>query len=196
MGKYDDITTGQWEAVGNKLGGQGGVGRFLRGELVVTEAFTEIPGTLTLGIHQSADAYRQALKEGGFKIGNWGHDILCRPDFTCALKETMIHPVVRSVGELGLKGSATLKEIYDRAKERGHGLCSAETGPTLRLACPRQAMGEWLFVAMEPIIYEGGFQNVFYLAARDIGLCLNGHFGRHSQRWYANNRWVFDDTSR
>ena len=41
--KYSELTLGQIEAIGNKLGGMSGINRFLAGELAVVEVQPETP---------------------------------------------------------------------------------------------------------------------------------------------------------
>ncbi len=58
--KYPDITLGRVEAVWNKLGGEEGVGRFLRGDLMVSELRKPRVGTQEFSV--TVD-YSQTLEE-------------------------------------------------------------------------------------------------------------------------------------
>ncbi|MBI4692031.1 MAG: hypothetical protein HY773_01110 [Candidatus Terrybacteria bacterium] len=111
-----------------------GLKKFLKG-LCPPETSSSFPvwKTVTLGIHKSVDEYRKALEANGFKIGNWGDDILGKSAFTVSSEETEVELVKMTVAELGFKDSATRKDIYERAIEFGLKLCPNEVGPALRL---------------------------------------------------------------
>ena len=101
--------------------------------------------TIKLGTGlKTADDFRQALKASGFEIGNWANDILGKPAFTAAAKETEVELVRVSVAERGFKNGATRKDIYQRAQELGLELCPNEVGPQLRLQYKDQPYNEWL----------------------------------------------------
>ncbi len=73
------------------------------GRVIVANSFPTWK-TIRLGTGlQSADEFRGALKNGGFRIGSWGNDILGRPAFKAATKETEVDLVNISVAELGFK---------------------------------------------------------------------------------------------
>jgi len=86
--------------------------------------------TIKLGTGlKTADDFREALKDGGFRIGDWANDILGKPAFKAAVEETEIDLVVVSVAELGFKKGATREDIYKRAQELGLEVCPSEVGP-------------------------------------------------------------------
>ena len=148
--------------------------------------------TVKLGIGlTTADDFRTAIKQAGFRIGDWANDILGKPAFTVSEVEMELDLVNISVAELGFENGATRKEVYDRAIELGLALCPNEVGPQLRLQYKDQPRGEWFIVAMEPISDSVGDLEVFFLAHRVGGLwlyCGNGHPGF---RWVADTRFVF-----
>jgi len=192
--KYGEVTLGQMEAIVNKLGGMDGVRRFLSGDTIVTVAERVFPAwkTITLGTSlRTADEFRGALKSNGFHIGDWGNDILDKPAFTTAPKETEVDLVVVSVAELGFKNGATRLEIYERSQELGLELCPAEVGPQLRLQYKDQPRGEWLLIGMEPITDSDGHPSVFSVECGDDGLWLGGNHGHPGSFWPCPNRWVF-----
>ena len=148
--------------------------------------------TIKLGTGlQNACEFREALKNGGFRIGDWGNDILGKPAFKVSPKETSIELVQITVAELGFKDGATRKDIYERAISLGLELCPNEVGPQLRLQYKDQPKGEWLLIAMEPIAGSRGDLLVFDVVHRDDGLCLYGDRGRPSFFWDGSYRWVF-----
>ncbi|MEK7149603.1 MAG: hypothetical protein AAB757_01345 [Patescibacteria group bacterium] len=148
--------------------------------------------TIKLGTDlKLADDFRKALKANGHRIDDWGNDILGKPAFTTADKETEIDLAVVSNAELGFKEGACVKDTYKRALELGLVLCPNEVGPQLRLQYTNQPMGEWLLVAMDPIKNSGGGLGVFGVARYVDGSWLDGCRGHPDYRWYAVSRFVF-----
>jgi len=191
--KYGELTLGQVEAVVNKLGGMEGVKRFLSGETLIKEAEREfkIWKTIKLGTGlKTAEDFRCFLRVGGFRLSDWASDILGKPAFKVADEETEIDLVMVTVGELGFKKGARRDQIYERAKELGLELCPAEVGPQLRLQYQDQPDGEWIIVAMEPIIASGGDPDVFSVGCRD-SVWLHGGWGYPDRFWLAAFQWVF-----
>jgi hypothetical protein len=190
--KYGEINLGQVEAIINKLGGEQGALRFLRGELVVSAAKPiEMPvwKTVKLGTCKTPSEYRKALKKAGMRIGDWGDDILGR--ITCSKEEIDLDLVVLSVGDLGLKDGAKYSDICAKAVELGLELCPAEVGPALRLQYGDQPKGEWLRIAMEAITDRDGSLSFFYVERGGDGLWLRGHGGLPDGVWGAVHRFVF-----
>lgn len=191
--EYNELNLGQIEAIVNKLGGMEGVQRFLSGETVVKtheKTFT-VWKTIKLGTIKNADDFRKALKKAGFKIGNWGNDILDKPAFTVASSEEEIQLVNLSVADLGFKNGATYKDVCAKAKELGLELCPNEVGPQLRLQYKDQPKGEWLRIAMEPITDSDGHLHVFGVVHDVGGLWLYGRSGYSGLFWLADDRFVF-----
>lgn len=149
--------------------------------------------TIKLGTGlKTADDFRKALKEANCSIGYLGNDILGKPAFKVADKETEVELIVVSNAELGFENGTTVKETYARAKELGLDLCPNEVGPQLRLQYKDQPKGEWLLVAMEPITDSVGNVGVFHVERRGDGkLWLGGSRGNPDHGWDASTRWVF-----
>ena len=192
--KYGELTLGQVEAVVNKLGGMEGVKRFLAGETMAkeTEHEFDIWKTIKLGTgFKTADEFRRALRDGGFRISGWASDILGNPAFKVASEETEVDLIKVTVAELGFKESVRRDQIYERAKEFGLELCPAEVGPQLRLRYKDQPNGEWILVAMEPIFASGGNPRLFPVGRNDSGLWLSGLWSPPARFWPADRRWVF-----
>lgn len=149
---------------------------------------------LQLGTYKSTEDLRQALIDAGFKIGDWGDDILKRVEV--ATKPTEVGIVVVTVTELGFPNGATQAQIYERALSLGLQLCPAEVGPQLRLQYADQPNGECILVGMEPISISdsGGSLSVFYVLHADFdGLSpwLLGNSGDPDLDWDGNARWAF-----
>ncbi len=194
MAKYNDLTLGQVEALVNKLGGMEGVQRFLSGELLVS-AIAKVWKTwktIQLGCGlQTADDFRKAVKSAGMKIGDWANDILGKPAFTATESVTEVELVVVSVAELGFKDGATRKDIYIRAQEFGLDLCPPKVGLQLRLQYTDQPKGEWLVIAMEPIIDSDGDLSLFSVGRDDDGRWLSARSGRPGLFCGGHDRFVF-----
>ncbi len=189
--KYGELTLGQIEAIVNKLGGMDGVRRFLSGELTLSVPQFTIWKTVKLGTGlKIADDFRKALKDGGFKIGNWGNDILGKPAFTASETEMELPLVNVSVAELGFNDGATRGDIYERAISLGLELCPSEVGPQLRLQYKDQPKGEWLLIGMKPISDSDGYPNVFHVVHGEDGRWLNGN-GKWDTLWDGYSRFVF-----
>jgi len=154
---------------------------------------------------RTAEDFRRTIENRGMQIDYFARDIIIKPQFTIAAKEAEVNLAVVSVLDLGfnevvkpwdIKG-AKLKDIYKRAQERGLQLCPAEVGPQLRLQYACQPRGEWLIVAMEPIVGSINFSWLFRIE-RDIDLeqgrsilSLRTFCGCPDTFWPSDFRFVF-----
>lgn len=169
-----------------------GLQDLIEGRFAVGELKFPVWKTIKLGTGlKTADDFRQALKAYGFKIGDWASDILGKPAFTVAAKETEVELVKVLVRDLGFQNGAVQKDIYRKAQELGLGLCPNEVGPQLRLQYKDQPLGEWLRIAMEPISDSVGFLFAFNVVYDDDGLWLRGGGGRPAGFWDAVGQFVF-----
>jgi hypothetical protein len=142
-----------------------------------------------LGTFKSISQIREALKISGFKIGNWGCDILNK--ITLSQEETEVELVTTMVAELGFRNGACYGDIMSRIQELGLDLCPAEVGPQLRLQYPDQPKGEWIIIAMNPITDSNDDFRLFSLGHGYEGRWLNGHYGTPGHFWFAGLRMVF-----
>lgn len=182
-----------------KLGGEEGkewlaaFKRFLRKE----EPWPKVPEfpiwkTIKLGTGlKVAEDFRHALSDGGFRLSGWASGILGKPAFTAAGEETEVDLVRVAVGELGFRKGARRDQIYERAKELGLEVCPPEVGPQLRLQYQDQPNGEWILIAMEPIIDSDGCPLVFSVGRRGSELWLSSYWGNPGHFWGAGHQWVF-----
>lgn len=145
--------------------------------------------TIKLGTHDSHQALRQALVDGGFRIGSWGDDILKR--ISVATKPNRVDLVLTTVAELGFPNGARWSEVYGKILSLGLRLCPAEAGPQLRFQYPDQPMGEWVLIAMEPITDSDGYPHVFSVARDGRGRWLGAPYGRSGHFVLGDHRWVF-----
>ena len=139
-------------------------------------------------IKNGADAKR-ILESNDVKFGGVSTEILRKVEFSNEIKKFDL--VSFSVEQLGFPGSATTAEIYQRADELGLKLCPAEVGPLLRLAYKDQKEGEYLLVAMKPILSTGGNPRLFGLGRRSGGVWLDTNWVNPGNRWFPQHRFVF-----
>lgn len=149
--------------------------------------------TLKFQKFETPDNARKILKENNIRVSNWANDIIGKIDFAKEEKDEVEDQLVIVSGlYLGFKDNATRKQICNRAFECGLELLSPEKGPKIRLQYLDQPNGEWLYVAMEPIIASDGDPNIFKVERDDAGLFwLYCSFDHPGSLWNPKNRWVF-----
>jgi len=143
--------------------------------------FNTIFKTITLGVRKSIKAYHKALIEDNFLP----NAVRVSP------RQIQLDLVALSVTELGFKKDARLDRVYAKAKKLGLDLCPAEVGPALRLAYPRQPIGDWLRIAMEPIPDWDGAFKVFEVAHDGNGRRLRSDHATPSTIWTLDVRCIF-----
>lgn len=168
--------------------------RFLRREnpwMAATQAFkTWKIVRLGTGL-KTADDFHKALKASGFKIGEWANDILDKPAFKAATKESELELVRVTVGEFGFINGATRQQIYQRAQELGLKTCPNEVGPQLRLQYKDQPNGEWIIIAMWPIADSDGNFKLLNVRHNDDGLWLSSNCSSAGYVWNSDNVFIF-----
>jgi len=133
--------------------------------------------------------YIKELTEQGFKKSEYSEDILNKME---VLKQKeKIDLVSFSVKQLGFPDGATLKEIYDKAKEFGLELCPPQVGPELRLDYKDQPAGEWLRIAMDAISDRDDNPSLFNVDQFDSVSWLCNDDGRLGLHWDGGHRFVF-----
>ena len=145
--------------------------------------------TIRLGGFKTPAEIEKALEDGGFKMSDWAKQILEKTPLSGNPSE--INLVRMTVADLGFESSATTEEIYARANELGLDLCPAEVGPQLRLQYPDQPVGEWLRVAMEPILDSVGDLDIFDLGYDGVGRWLRTSGGRPGGGWNPEDPFLF-----
>ena len=107
-------------------------------------------------------------------------------------KELTLSVEANSELNVNAKEGAKLEDTYARALELGLELCPNEVGPQLRLQYTDQPNGEWLLIAMEPIIGSSGNRGLFRVKQLAYGgQYLNGSYGNPDNVWHADTRFVF-----
>lgn len=168
-----------WFVRGSELG-TGSLETFLKGVIQTVE----IGG-------KTADWLEEELRQAGVNISSFAQDMLHSPNFTTLKELQRLETVWVKVQDLGLSGTPTTGQIYDRAKELGLELCPAEAGPHLRLAYKYQPLGEGFVIAMKQIADRDGDPHVFYLERDDDGLWLDGDWASSDNEWGLGGGFVF-----
>ncbi len=196
--KIDFVESGLKEIINNpeKAGRQ--LALFLKngGRVVVGNGAFPVWKTIKHGVKgfQTAKDFRKALKKAGFKIDEWGNDILGKAAYRVSAEEIEVSLVVVSNVELGFNElGISMEDTYIRAQDLGLELCQPEDALLLRLEYPDQSKGydKGLIIATEPIINSYSRPEVFYLyydyRGRSIGSCK----GDPDRRWSGDCRFVF-----
>jgi hypothetical protein len=140
--------------------------------------------TIAIGTFANAYTLMGALDAAG--------EILARPAFALSAIRTNVDLVAISADQLGFQAdTASLGEIYARARQLGFGLAPAEVAPQLRLQYFDQPIGEFLIIAMEPIKTWKGEPVTLTVANGGAGLVLIGQDGRASAQIPVRSRFLF-----
>ena len=147
--------------------------------------------TITVGTFANSFALRNALDAAGCGIGDLAKEILARPAFTLSTTRTDVELIAVSAAELGFQTeTASLANIYARARRLGFGLAAAEVAPQLRLQYLDQPMGEFL-IGMEPIKTWKGEPVILTVANGGAGLVLIGQDGSANAEIPVASRFLF-----
>jgi hypothetical protein len=148
--------------------------------------------TITLGTHDSASSLREALNAAGCRIGQLAGEALARPAFTVSPSKVDVDLVILSVGQLGFDAEgASYGEIHARAAQLGLELCPPEVGPQLRLQYVDQPLGEFLHIAMAPVLTDSGDVVGLSVGNGGAGLLLVGFDARPNLAVSPPLRFVF-----
>ncbi len=148
--------------------------------------------TITVGTFANSFALRNALDAAGCGIGDQAEEILARPAFTVSATKTDVELVAVSAAELGFQtDTASLADIYARARQLGFGLAAAEVAPQLRLQYFDQPIGEFFLVGMEPIKTWEGEPVILTVANGGARLVLIGQDGSADAEIPVASRFLF-----
>lgn len=200
--KYADITLGQIEAIINKLGGEQGALRFLRGELQVSEStrlWREEDGIIYFSVTSdgtTGDEWITRLESKGFRIG--------KGSFTEQILRSPLNfkPTSGVTTEV-----AILKSILFEENNRGTDDIRAEADkhkfskPNTEVAClirekftddEIRAMGlQYLIVMHEPINDRFGISYLLTAWLGDNGRWLSSFHCRNGIKWCCNSGFAF-----
>ena len=148
--------------------------------------------TIRVGTFANSFALRNALDAAGCGIGDSAEEILARPAFTVSAVKTDVELVAVSATELGFQtDTASLADIYARARQLGFELAAAEVAPQLRLQYFDQPIGEFLTIGMEPIKTWKGAPVILTVANGGAGLVLIGQDGSADAEIPVASRFLF-----
>lgn len=200
--KYPRMEWGIMEAVVNRLGGEEGVKRFLRGELVVSEPdrrWREENGVIYFSVTSDGTTgpqWIERLSSQGVQISDWAKRVLNSPDFV---------PTSGVTTEVAiLKGM--LFENADRVTEKIRAEASRRklTEPNPEVAClireasmdkEWEAMGLWWIVVMhEPIKDSDGLPSLLYVSRDSQWLELDADCVNPDDEWDRGYGFVFVDS--
>jgi hypothetical protein len=163
-------------------------------EPISAKVATDVPNwsTITLGTHAGGHALHEALRAADYGIGGVASDVLDLPEFRVSQSRRKVSLAVLSAADLGFEAEgASLEEIYRRAARLGLGLCPAEVAPELRLQYVDQPIGEFLHVAMKPVVMANGDAVGLSVGNGGAGLLLVGRNIRPDLIVPPNYRFVF-----
>jgi hypothetical protein len=147
--------------------------------------------TITIGTFSDSSALLNALSAISCGVGD-AAAILARSAFTVSGTKTEVELLSVSAAELGFLGeTASLWQIYERAKRLGFGLAPAEIAPQLRLQYLDQPIGEFLIIGMEPIRASTGESVILTVANGGAGLILIGQDVSADAEIPVTSRFVF-----
>jgi hypothetical protein len=148
--------------------------------------------TIAVGTFANSFALRNALDAAGCGIGDQAEEILARPAFTVRATKTDVELVAVSAAELGFQtDTASLGDIYARARQLGFGPPAAEVAPQLRLQYLDQPIGEFLIIGMEPIKTWTGDPVILTVGNGGAGLILIGQDGSAEAEISVASRFLF-----
>ncbi|MFA6077981.1 MAG: hypothetical protein WC724_03095 [Candidatus Paceibacterota bacterium] len=148
--------------------------------------------TITIGNYKNTDELKEDILKLGFRIGDWANDILNDPSFDLASKEIKIDLICITVGELGFKNGAYLKEIQDRALSLGLKYCPMEVGPQLRRQYIDQPRLESLQIGMQSQVDSKGHKSEFRVVHGVDGfMWLVGDHKHQDNFWEEGEQFIF-----
>lgn len=127
---------------------------------------------LSLGILGSGAEYARALTTTtALRCDEFAESVL--KELEVPKEQTEARLVKLVPRDLGIDQPVSYDDIVRRAKQKGLDLCTAETGPALRLRYTDQPADEWINVAMQPVWDDRAERSrIFALASAPNGLWL------------------------
>ena len=145
--------------------------------------------TVKLGVHKTHDVCRASLRKNGINVCDWSGNTLTLKKVQLSQTETDLELIGLSGTDLGFDEATRRDIIHERIIERGFDLCPAEAAIMLRESYKTQPRGEWLVVAMEPLIGDH-YPIVFGIDHDEEGLWLSTLYGYPHHRYNPGNMFV------
>jgi hypothetical protein len=147
---------------------------------------------ISLGTFADAHALIDELDTAHIVIGELADQALHRPGFTVAKGKSVVALAVLTPAQLGVgQNGASRSEIFARARRLGFDLCPSEAAAVLRLQYTNQRVGEFLDIAMEPIVTYAGDRVSLTVGNGGEGLILIGYVARPDEIVPASRKLVF-----
>jgi hypothetical protein len=189
--KYGNVTLGRVEAVWNKLGGEDGVGKFLRGELIVSEptcTWRERDGIIYLTVTSdgtTGPAWIERLEGKGYRLSDYAKSVLRSADFQPT--NGAIYEVAILKGMLFEDKNRVTSKIRTEAAELNLDQAHPEIACLIREKFSDEdieAMGlVWIVTMHEPIKDSVGGPFLLGADRNDGGRRLSAYYGRPDDRW-------------
>ncbi|MCK9445351.1 hypothetical protein M0Q50_00490 [bacterium] len=152
--------------------------------------------TIKIGDFKDWKKAHQKLEKAGIKNNILFSGVLEKIPFV--RNKAKVDIMLFSLAELGLDSVSNrahgveYEEICERAKQLGLLMCPAEVGLQLRLQYKKQPLGEWIVIAMEPIIGSDNEPKLFIVGRNNIGLWLNcDYYNKADDFWSGERRFAF-----
>jgi hypothetical protein len=152
--------------------------------------------TIKIGDFKDWKKAHQKLEKAGIKNNILFRGVLEKIPFV--RNKAKVDIMLFSLAELGLDSVSNrahgveYEEICERAKQLGLLMCPAEVGLQLRLQYKKQPLGEWIVIAMEPIIGSDNEPKLFIVGRNNIGLWLNcDYYNKADDFWSGERRFAF-----
>ena len=154
-----------------------------------------VRSTLEIG-GKSAEQLEEEMKQAGINISAYTRYMLYSLAFTTLDHPQEVELLKLRVQDLGLSGTPTTNQIFERAQKSTYGefrlgLCPAEVGPHQRLSDTDQPLNDWYTIAMHQITGRLGSPRVFVLARDARGLGLYDRWAEPYFQWVPDDRIVF-----
>lgn len=140
------------------------------------------------------DGLRSALRARSVQMGGGVRGMLesAEAGNDAGGKDRALDVVRLRVGDLGIDGGASVREIFRRGRELGLELCPAETGPRYLLSHADWKHREWCYIAMEPIGDGKGRPHIFQAGSNaELELHLLQVWAGEGAAWDADREVVF-----
>jgi len=198
--KYANVTLGRVEAVWNKLGGEEGVERFLRGELTVSEParrWREQDGVIYFTLpptdNTTGTEWIRRLEGKGFRVGDYAKKLLRSPDFKPTSGVT--YEIVILKGMIFEGSDRITKKIRAEADKRKLTKSNTEVACLIRENFSDEdieAMGLWWIVVMhEPIKDSDGDPFLLGVHRYGAGRWLHADYDAPDSRWNRDDGFAF-----
>jgi len=198
--KYGNATLGQVEAVWNKLGGEEGVNRLLRGELVVSAPvrnWREEDGVIYFTVTSNGFSGKDWIKHfesKKIKVGDYAKQLLLSKDFKPS-KKGAVSQIAVIKGEFFSDSDRITSNIRNEADKRKFEKPNAEVACLIRdMFTDEQIkeMGLWWIVAMhEPIKDSDGDLSLLGTYRFDSESWLFTRYGRPGYGWIREYGFAF-----